>query len=98
MNNLSKLKALDEKSPIAMKDFWAFNDAAFADGTLIRQQKQLIAVAVALTTQCPYCIAIHTKDARDAGAADTQLAEAAIVAAAMRAGEAITHSSHLFQG
>ncbi len=98
VNNLSKLKALDEKSPAAMKAFWAFNDAAFADGALSRQQKQLIAVAVALTTQCPYCIAIHTKDARDAGATDTQLAEAAIVAAAMRAGGAITHSSHLFQG
>jgi AhpD family alkylhydroperoxidase len=97
MNNLSKLKALDEKSPVAMKDFWAFNDAAFADGTLSHQQKQLIALAVALTMQCPYCIAIYAKDARDAGATDTQLAEAAIVAAATRAGGAITHSSHLFQ-
>jgi AhpD family alkylhydroperoxidase len=96
MKNLSRLKTLDQNSPAATKAFWAFNDAAFADGALSRPQKQLIAVAVALTTQCPYCIALHTKDAREAGATDAQLSEAAIVAAAIRAGGAITHSSHLF--
>jgi AhpD family alkylhydroperoxidase len=61
------------------------------------QQKQLIAVAVALTTQCPYCIELHTKAARDAGANDAQLAEATLVAAAIRAGGAVTHASHLFK-
>jgi AhpD family alkylhydroperoxidase len=63
---------------------------------LTTQQKQLIAVAVALTTQCPYCIELHRKAARDAGATDAQLTEAALVAAAIRAGGAVTHSSHLF--
>ena len=53
------------------------------------------AVAVALTTQCPYCIEIHTKAARDAGADDAQLSETAVVAAAIRAGGAITHATHL---
>ncbi len=96
MKNLARLKILDENAPDAIKSFWAFDKAAFAEGALSAQQKQLIAVAVALTTQCPYCIEIHRKAARDAGATDAQLAEAAMVAAAMRAGAAVTHATHLF--
>lgn len=79
-----------------MKAFWQFNDAAFGDGALSGKVKQLISVAVGLTTQCPYCIALHTKAAREAGATDAELSEAAIVAAAIRAGGAITHATHLF--
>src|SRR5260221_13125886 len=96
MKKLNSLKKLDENAPDSMKAFWAFDKAAFAGGALTVQQKQLIAVAVALTTQCPYCIELHNKAARDAGATDAQLAEAALVAAAIRAGGAITHSTHLF--
>ncbi|MDE4915148.1 carboxymuconolactone decarboxylase family protein [Methylobacterium sp. 092160098-2] len=96
MNNLSRLKNLDNNSPDAMKSFWAFDKAVFAEGAISAQQKQLIAVAVALTTQCPYCIEIHTKAARSQGITDVQLTEAALVAAAIRAGGAITHATHLF--
>jgi AhpD family alkylhydroperoxidase len=81
-----------------MKAFWAFDKTAFAEGALTVQQKQLMAVAVALTTQCPYCIELHTKAARDAGASDAQLTETALVAAAIRAGGAITHATHMFKG
>lgn len=95
MKNPGRLKMLDEKAPDAMKAFWAFDKAAFAAGALDAQQKQLIAVPVALTTQCPYCIEVHTRAARDAGADDAQLAETAVVAAAIRAGGAITHATHL---
>jgi AhpD family alkylhydroperoxidase len=56
-----------------------------------------MAVAVARTTQCPYCIDLHVKSARKAGATDQMLAETAAVAAAMRTGAAITHASHLFK-
>jgi AhpD family alkylhydroperoxidase len=98
MKNLNRLKKLDESAPDAMKAFWEFDKAAFAEGALTVQQKQLIAVAVALTTQCPYCIELHHQAARRAGASDAQLAEAAMVAAAIRAGGAVTHSTHLFGG
>ena len=98
MKNLSRLKTLDANAPDTMKAFWDFDKAAFAEGALTVQQKQLIAVAVALTTQCPYCIELHTKAARGAGATDAQLTEAAMVAAAMRAGAAVTHATHLFGG
>ncbi len=57
-----------------------------------------MAVAVALTTQCPYCIELHTKAAREAGTNDAQLTEAALVAAAIRAGGAVTHATHVFEG
>jgi AhpD family alkylhydroperoxidase len=96
MKNLGRLKKLDELAPEVMKTFWAFDKAAFAEGALSVKQKQLIAVAVALTTQCPYCIELHNKAARTAGATDAELAEAAMVAAAMRAGGSVTHASHLF--
>jgi AhpD family alkylhydroperoxidase len=97
LSNLTKLKLLDENSPEAMKAFWAFDKAAFAPGAIDTLNKQLMAVAVALTTQCPYCIQLHVRAARSAGATDEMLAETATIAAAMRAGGAITHASHLFK-
>jgi AhpD family alkylhydroperoxidase len=96
MKNLGRLKTLAKHTPEATKAFGAFEKAVFSEGALTVQQKQLIAVAVALTTQCPYCIEIHNKAARSAGATDAQLAEAAVVATIMRAGAAQTHASHLF--
>jgi AhpD family alkylhydroperoxidase len=96
MSKLKNLKTLDAGAPEAMKAFWAFDKATFQEGTVSVLNKQLIAVAVALTTQCPYCIEIHTQEARKAGATDEQLAETAVVAAAIRAGGAITHAAHLF--
>jgi AhpD family alkylhydroperoxidase len=71
IKNLAKLKRLDEKNPETMKAFWAFDKAAFARGSIDALNKQLMAVAVALTTQCPYCIALHVKSARDAAATDS---------------------------
>jgi AhpD family alkylhydroperoxidase len=96
MKNLRRLKNLDKHTPEATNAFGTFEKAAFAEGALTVQQKQLMAVAVALTTQCPYCIEIHNQAARKAGATDAQLAEAAMVAIVMRAGAAMTHASHLF--
>jgi len=92
--NLAKLKQLDTLAPEAMKAFWAFDKAAVAEGAIPAKYKELIAVAVALTTQCPYCIDIHAANARKAGATEAELAEAAIVAASLRAGAAITHATH----
>ena len=95
MKNLARLSAVTRAAPQAMETFEAFADAALADGALPRKVKELIAVAVALTTQCPYCIEIHGKEARAHGAGDEELAEVALVAAAIRAGGAVTHATHL---
>jgi AhpD family alkylhydroperoxidase len=94
LKNLAKLKTLDANAPDAMKAFWAFDKAAMADGAIPGKYKELIAVAVALTTQCPYCIDIHSKKAREAGASEQEMAEVITVAAALRAGAAITHGTH----
>jgi AhpD family alkylhydroperoxidase len=96
--NLSKLKAMDANAPEGMKAFWAFDKAAMADGAIPVKYKELIAVAVAHTTQCPYCIDIHSGRAREAGASDKEITEAVIVAAALRAGAAITHGTHAIKG
>jgi AhpD family alkylhydroperoxidase len=96
MRNLARLSAVTPAAPAAMAAFDAFSDAAFADGALPRKVKELIAVAVALTTQCAYCIEIHGREARALGAGDAELAETALVAAAIRAGGAVTHAAHLF--
>jgi AhpD family alkylhydroperoxidase len=96
MSNLAKLKALDANAPAAMQAFWAFDKAAMADGAIPKKFKELMALAVAFTTQCPYCIEIHSGKARRAGATDAEIAEAVTVAAALRAGAAITHGTHAF--
>jgi len=94
MKNLAKLKEMDNLAPDAMKAFWAFDKAAMADGAIPLKYKELMAIAVALTTQCPYCIEIHSKRAKAAGVTEAELAEAVTVAAALRAGAAITHGTH----
>jgi AhpD family alkylhydroperoxidase len=53
-----------------------------------------MALAVAFTTQCPYCIELHANKAREVDASDPEIAEAVLVAAALRAGRAITHGTH----
>jgi AhpD family alkylhydroperoxidase len=73
--------------------FQAFSKQVFAAGALDRKAKQLIAVAVAHVTQCPYCIKAHTKAALREGASEYELMEAIWVAAEMRAGGAYAHST-----
>lgn len=69
-----------------------FSRAVFAAGELDAKTKQLIAVAVAHVTQCPYCIKGHAKGAKKAGATEAEMMEAIWVAAEMRAGGAVAHS------
>jgi len=95
--NLARLKKMEALAPEVMKAFWAFDKAAVAPGAIPVKYKELIAVAVALTTQCPYCIDIHSGNARKAGATEAELAEAAMVAASLRAGAAVTHATHALQ-
>ena len=77
--------------------FRQFGQAVFRDGALPGKTKQLIAVAVAHVTQCPYCIKGHTKAALRHGATPEELMEAIWVAAEMRAGGAYAHSALALQ-
>jgi AhpD family alkylhydroperoxidase len=96
-SNIKKLKKFAELTPAAWEGFLAFDKAVMADGAISNKNKELIAVAVAMTTQCPYCIDIHTKKAKAAGCSEAEIAEVVMVAAALRAGGAITHGTHSFE-
>lgn len=81
-----------ELAPAQAAAFHAFGEAVFADGALPAKTKQIIAVAVAHVTQCPYCIKGHTRLALSSGASRQELMEAIWVAAEMRAGGTFAHS------
>ncbi|MEM7600176.1 MAG: carboxymuconolactone decarboxylase family protein [Verrucomicrobiota bacterium] len=95
MKNLSRLPELKRLAELATNSFWKYDQAALSDGTIPKKYKELMAIAVALTTQCTYCIEVHRKAAVDAGATEEEFAETVHVAAALRAGAAITHGTHL---
>lgn len=80
-------------APDAQAAFDTFSRTVFADGALPARIKQIIAVAVAHATQCPYCIKGHTKAALRQGATREELMEAIWVAAEMKAGAAYAHSA-----
>jgi AhpD family alkylhydroperoxidase len=80
-------------APEVYTAFKAFSAQVFADGAVPTKTKQLIAVAVAHVTQCPYCIRGHTAAAMKEGATPEEVMEAIWVAAEMRAGAAYAHAS-----
>lgn len=87
-------KDLEETQKDMFKAFKNFNNEIFEkESALPRKMKELIAIGVAHTTQCPYCIEGHVRAAKKAGASDQEIAEAIFVAAALRAGGAIAHST-----
>ena len=90
---VQRLAKLYELKPDLLQAFLDFDGKVFAEGALSTKVKELIAIAAAHVTQCPYCIASHTKRANKAGALDEEVAEAILVAAALRAGGALAHGS-----
>lgn len=97
MKQLNKLGSLSKMAPAAMKAYQAFDKAAMEEGVIPKKYKELIALAVALTTQCPYCLEIHKNHAIEAGATEEELAETTFIAAALRAGAAVVHGTHLMK-
>src|SRR5689334_22801442 len=97
MKKLARFGRLGELAPAAFQGFVAFDAAAFSEGAIPLKYKELIAIGTALTTQCPYCIEIHRERAKKAGATDQELAETTLVAAALRAGGAMTHGTHMME-
>jgi AhpD family alkylhydroperoxidase len=91
------LKLLKEMKALVPEEFnaWFALDKIVGreDGKIPRKYRELIAIAVAHTTQCVYCIEIHTKNAKKAGASKEEVAEAVLLAAALRAGGAAAHGT-----
>lgn len=96
-HDASDLRLLKQMQSLAPEDFKAWLDlnniVGRDDGAVPKKYRELIAVAVACTTQCPYCIEAHAKAAKAAGATREELVETAFVAAALRAGGAATHGA-----
>jgi AhpD family alkylhydroperoxidase len=93
-DDLKRLGELKTLAPAEFKGFVAL-DAIVGreDGVIPRKYRELIALAVACTTQCPYCLDVHTRNAKRAGATREEVAEAAFLSAALRAGAAVTHGT-----
>ena len=91
------LRLLKEMGKLAPTEFnaWLALDQIVGreNGAIPRKYRELIALAVACTTQCPYCIEVHTKAAKKAGASRQEVTESALLAAALRAGGAATHGA-----
>jgi AhpD family alkylhydroperoxidase len=94
-NNLAQLPHLKALLPQGMQAFETFDRAAMATGAIPRKYKELIALAVALTTQCPYSLEVHRNNAINAGVSENEIAEVIFLAASMRATAAIAHGTHL---
>src|SRR3989454_4210666 len=93
-NDLKLLKEMSKLAPIEFKA-WATLDGIVGreDGKIPRKYRELIALAVAHTTQCVYCIEVHTRNAKKAGASREEVVEAVLLAAALRAGAAVAHGT-----
>ena len=91
------LKMLRDMKGLAPTEFKAWIDldsiVAKEDGKIPRKYRELIALAVACTTQCPYCLDVHARNAKKAGATREEIVEASLVAAALRAGAGATHGA-----
>jgi AhpD family alkylhydroperoxidase len=93
-DDLKRLADFNQLAPAEFSAFVKFDKTVGRDeGAIPRKYRELIAIAVACTTQCPYCLDVHTRAAKLAGATREEVAETALLAAALRAGAAVTHGA-----
>jgi AhpD family alkylhydroperoxidase len=87
----NRIGELSDLVPDTFKAFVQFDKLALSEGKLSRKLKELIAIAVAHTTGCPYCIDVHVKAGKAEGVTKEELSEAILVATALKAGSALAH-------
>ena len=93
-DDLKRLADFKQLAPAEFSAFVDFDTTVGRDqGAIPRKYRELIAIAVACTTQCPYCLDVHTRAAKRTGATREEVAETAMLAAALRAGAAVTHGA-----
>ncbi len=90
-NDLAKFENIGENSPELAKKFFDYYSSVFAEGELTEREKALIALAVAHTVQCPYCIDAYTKTCLEKGSNPEEMTEAIHVAVAIRGGSSLVH-------
>ncbi len=93
-DDLKLLPELKKLAPDEFNGFVALDSIVGKEGGAIpRKYRELMAIAIACTTQCPYCLDVHTRKAKRAGATREEVAEAVFISAALRAGAAATHGT-----
>ncbi len=90
------LKELSEKHPDFVKAFHNFFEVAEGEGALDKKTKELISVALAVKSQCPYCIAFHVKNALELGATEDEIIESAYLAVLMGGGPSLAYMGYVF--
>lgn len=89
--DLGKFGDIGKDAPDLAKKFFDYYGAVFGEGELTEREKSLIALAVAHTVQCPYCIDAYTRACLEKGSNLAEMTEAVHVAAAIRGGAALVH-------
>lgn len=92
-DDLKLVPELKNLAPEEFAGFAALDAIVGRDGAIPKKYRELVAIAVACTTQCPYCLDVHTRKAKRAGATRQEIVEVSMIAAALRAGAAATHGA-----
>jgi len=91
------LKNLGKDCPKFVHAFHEFFEATERKGFLDRKTKELISVALAVKSQCLFCIAFHVKNALNAGAKPEEIIEAGLVAVLMGGGPSLAYMTYLYK-
>ncbi|MCU0569940.1 MAG: arsenosugar biosynthesis-associated peroxidase-like protein [Oculatellaceae cyanobacterium Prado106] len=95
--HLAHFSQISQGQPELGEKFFSYYGAVFADGALSVREKALIALAVAHTVQCPYCIDAYTKECLQQGSDLEQMTEALHVATAIRGGASLVHGMQMLE-
>ena len=90
-SNIQRLAEIDKIAPETFHSFVSFDQKALAPGILSKKLKELMAVAIAHVTGCPYCIDGHVSTVKRLKATKEEMFEAIMVATALKAGSALAH-------
>lgn len=93
--DLDKFADIGKEAPDLAKKFFDYYGAVFAEGELTEREKALIALAVAHTVQCPYCIDAYTRACLEKGSNPAEMTEALHVVTAIRGGASLVHGMQM---
>lgn len=93
--DLDKFAEIGKEAPDLAKKFFDYYGAVFAEGELTEREKALIALAVAHTVQCPYCIDAYTRACLEKGSNVAEMTEALHVVTAIRGGASLVHGMQM---
>ncbi len=94
-SDLGNFGKINDLQPEMGKKFFDYYGEVFKEGALTEREKALIALAVAHTVQCPYCIDAYSNECLKQGSDEEQMMEAVHVAAAIKAGSSLVYSTQM---